>query len=93
MVTANPVGAGAPSSFMSVASTVEGAPRAVEQTATGLVALVKKHPGGALVVFFILTLLILRYRNQLVSLFAKVPVVGTRAAGFAVGPTTTSTGA
>lgn|GEM_PF-5333595 len=78
---------------MSVASTVESAPAAVTQTATGLVSLVKRHPGGALVVFSILILLVLRYRNGIVGLFNRVPVVGPRAAGFAVGTTSTTTGA
>ena len=77
---------------LSVASTVEGAPAAVTQTASGLVALVKRHPGGALVVFSIVILLVLRYRNSIVGLFNRVPYVGPRAAAFAVGPTSTTTG-
>lgn len=75
---------------MSVESAVAAAPKAVEQTASGLVGLVKKHPGGALVVFSLLILVVIRYRNQLVSLFGRTPGVGTRLAGFAAGPQTTA---
>lgn len=75
---------------MSVEATIERAPEAVKDTATGLIALIKKHPGGAFVVFSFAILLVLRYRNQIVAMFGKVPFVGTRAVSFAAGaaPTT-----
>ena len=68
---------------MSVAESVEAAPKAVEATAKGLVGLVKAHPGGALVVFAVVVLIVLRYRNPLASLVGKVPVIGTPLTTFA----------
>lgn len=72
---------------MSAAGELEKAPEAVKDTATGLVNLVKKHPGGALVVFAVLILITLRYRNTIVGLFAKLPVIGAPAAAFAANTT------
>jgi len=70
---------------------VEAPVAAVTDTATGLVGLMKKHPGGALLVFAILILVVLRYRNTIVGLFSKVPIAGPRAAAFAAGGPAQST--
>lgn len=66
-------------------SVVEEGIKAPEAVAKGLIGLIKSHPLGALLVFGVLILVVLRFRNGIVNFFSMIPVVGSPAASFAGG--------